>query len=135
MNNPKAIKTFLVLSSIIGIFIGAGLLFSPVQFHAGSQIILGDNVNLFSETRAGGAGILFSALLMLAGIFKESWKFTSLLLSCLLYLSYGLGRLFSVIIDGMPSEILIISLIIELFMGFLALTFLGRMKARKAALT
>ena len=133
MKNSKAVKAFLMLSSIIGLYVGGGLLFFPVSFQAESQIVLGDNISLLSDTRAPGAAIFFSSILILLGVFRERWSYLSLLLSSLIYLSYGFGRMLSLMLDGFPAQGLFMAMLIELLLGLWGLILLGRQKFPMAA--
>ncbi|MDW3648268.1 MAG: DUF4345 domain-containing protein [Bacteroidia bacterium] len=118
MKNSKAVWAFLILSSIIGLYVGVGLLFFPISFQAQSEIILGDNISLLSDTRASGTVIVFASLLILLGIFRIAWTYISLLVSSLIFLSYGIGRILSLLLDGMPSQGLFVAMILELLIGF-----------------
>ena len=128
MKNSKAVKTFLMLSSAIGLYVGVGLLFFPVSFQAQSQIVLGDNISLLSDTRAPGAAIFFSSTLILQGVFRERWSYISLLLSSLIFLSYGIGRMLSLLLDGFPAQGLFVAMIIELLLGVWGLILLRKQK-------
>lgn len=133
MKNSKAVKAFLMLSSIIGLYVGGGLLFFPVSFQAESQIVLGDNISLLSDTRAPGAAIFFSSILILLGVFRERWSYLSLLLSSLIYLSYGIGRMLSLVLDGFPAQGLFIAMFLELLLGLWGLILLSRQKSPMTA--
>lgn len=128
MNNSRATTIFLVLSGIIGLYVGGSLTFFPAELQAQSNIILGENASHFSETRAPGAAILSASLVILIGAFKNTWKFFSLAITALFFLSYGLGRLLSLAIDGMPAEGLFYAMIGELIIGIIALIMLLKTK-------
>ncbi|AUP78573.1 DUF4345 domain-containing protein [Flavivirga eckloniae] len=117
MEKSKLVKALLIASGIIGIFIGGSLLFVPVAFQASAGIDLEGNINLLSEVRAPGGTLLIAGILILSGAFMARLTYGSVLLTCLFYLSYGVSRVFSVIIDGMPSSSLIGATIIELVIG------------------
>ena len=117
---------------MIGIYVGGGLLFFPIQFQAQSHIVIGDNISQLSETRAPGAAVFFTSIVILLGVFWARWMETSLLLSALFFLSYGFGRMLSLLMDGMPDQALFGAMIIELFIGFLALILLMRGKQPQA---
>ena len=128
MKNSKLITGFLVIAGIIGLYVGGGLLFFPVELQAQSNIIIGDNASHLSETRAPGAAILSASIFILIGAFRSSWTHLSLTLTALFFLSYGVGRLLSLLLDGMPAQGLFIAMIGELLMGVLALLALGKWK-------
>ncbi len=121
MEKSKLVKSLLVISGIIGIIIGGSLLFIPVSFQATAGIDLRGNVSLLSEMRASGGAILVVSVLVMLGVFIAKLTFASVVLTCLFYLSYGVSRIFSIIIDGMPSESLIIATIVEMVIGLLSL--------------
>lgn len=131
MNSSKRIIGFLMLASIIGFYVGVNLVFFPAEFQAESNIILGTNASHFSETRAPGVVILSTSLIILIGVLRTKWQYTSLLLSAIFYLSYGVGRLLSLVLDGMPAEILFYAMIGELVIGIIALILLRKMKYEK----
>lgn len=121
MKKVKLVKAFLILAGLIGVVIGAALLFTPIAFEASAGIDLENNTNLLSEIRAPGAALLLGGCFIIAGAFHAQWRFISLVLTCLFYLSYGIGRLYSGLIDGIPGETLIFATIIELGIGCLGL--------------
>lgn len=120
MQNLKIIKTVIFISGLTAAGIGLALLFFPVAFQSTSGIILGDNVNLLSETRAPGGLLFSSGLLILLGTFIPRLTFTAIVLSTLIYLSYGISRIFSMVIDGIPSESLVIATVLEIIIGLAA---------------
>ena len=128
MKNPKAVTLLLVLSGIIGVYVGVGLVFFPVELQAQSNIILGDNASQLSETRAPGTAILSASIIILIGAFRASWRYMALMLAALFFLSYGFGRLLSLVLDGMPAQGLFIAMIIELLLGTLAWIALRKVK-------
>ena len=70
-----------------------------------------------NEIRASGGALLATGILILSGAFVASLTFTSVVLACLLYLSYGLSRMLSFTIDGMPSESLVQAAALEIVIG------------------
>ena len=117
MINSKILKITLFIAGLIAAGIGGSILFLPINFYATYNIDLGQNLNLLNEIRASGGALLTSGLIILAGVFIEKLTFTSSLLAALLYLSYGLARVLSVIVDGLPSEGLQQAAILEIIIG------------------
>jgi hypothetical protein len=78
-------------------------------------------VNLLNETRAPGGALLGSGIVILAGVFVASLTFTSAVVSVLIYLSYGISRIYSMLVDGMPSDILVGVMVLEIVIGFIGL--------------
>ena len=65
--------------------------------------MLSVRVNLLNEVRAAGGMLLFGGLLIGAGAFSKQLAFSSTLLAVVVYLSYGLSRLLSIVLDGVPN--------------------------------
>jgi uncharacterized protein DUF4345 len=119
MKNSIIVKIILVLAGIIGAIVGAGMLFAPVAFHATSGIALDGSVNLMSEMRAAGGALLAAGLLITAGAFVPRLTFSSTLIAAFIYLSYGVSRLFSIAIDGVPEAALLQITAFEIIVGLI----------------
>jgi len=117
MKNSKVLKSILIISGLIASAIGSTILFAPVAFYATYGIELGGNTSLLNEIRAPGGALLISGILIISGAFVNKWTFTSVVVSTLLYLSYGLSRFISIAIDGMPVEGLVQAAILEIVIG------------------
>ena len=120
MSNSKSTTIFLVIAGIIGLYVGIGLTFFPVELQEGNGIML-PSASHFSETRAPGAAILSASMFILISIVKTSLRRNALGLSALFFLSYGFGRLLSVVFDGIPAEGLFYAMFGELILGAIAL--------------
>ncbi len=134
MNNSRLLTTILLVSGIIGACVGAGLLLVPQLFHASSGIDLRGDVSLLSETRAPGGALLAIGVLITAGAFVQTLRFTATVLASAVYLSYGLARVLSMVLDGLPSSILVQAAALELIMGGVCLFALLRYRLPAAAL-
>lgn len=119
MKNSKVLKTILFISGLIMTGIGGTILFMPVAFYAGNGIELGGNISLLSEIRAPGGALLASGILIILGAFVAKLTFTSVVISSLIYFSYGISRILSIAIDGMPAEGLVIATAVEIIIGLL----------------
>lgn len=117
MKNSKVLKIILFISGLIASCIGAAILFMPVTFYAGSGITLGADISLLNDIRAMGAGLLALGSLIIAGAFVAKLTFTSAVISTLVYLSYGLSRIMSIAIDGMPVDALVQAMVLEIIIG------------------
>ena len=117
MKNSKVLKTILIISGMIASGIGAAILFAPVAFYATYGIELDGNFSLLNEIRAPGGALLASGILIVTGAFVDKLAFTAVVLSTLLYLSYGLSRVMSIAIDGMPAEGLVQAAALEIITG------------------
>ncbi len=117
MKYSKILNSFLLITGFIAAAIGAGLLCIPVEFEASADVILSNDVNLLSELRATGGGLLASGILIMLGAFIRRLAFTSVIISTVLYLAYGAGRIVGMIADGIPSEGLIQATALEIGIG------------------
>lgn len=117
MKSSKVLKTILIISGLIASGIGAAILFTPVAFYAAYGIELGGNVSLLNEIRAPGGALLASGLLIMSGAFVDKLAFTAAMVSTLLYLSYGLSRVMSIAIDGVPVEGIVQAATLEIIIG------------------
>ena len=115
----KSRKTtlFLFISGLLLLAIGAGILLAPHAFHSSNGIVFGSDPNTLSEIRAPGGLLAFSAILILIGAVRSRLRSLSLLLVVLVYGSFGLARLLSILLDGMPSEGIVGAMIIELIVA------------------
>ena len=119
MKNSKVLKTYLVLSGLLLSFIGSATLFMPVAIKAGAGIDIAGDINTLNDTRASAALILSIAVLSILGAFIKKITFTSSLMSFLLFLSLGIGRAISIVIDGMPVDGLVKATALEFILGIL----------------
>ncbi|WP_299557157.1 DUF4345 domain-containing protein [Seonamhaeicola sp.] len=127
MNNNKIVTAFLILAGLTGLFVGGGLLFFPAQLQADNGIIL-SCASHFSEARAPGAAILSASVFIFFSVFRTNWRKSAIGLAALFFLSYGTGRLLSLILDGKPADGLFYAMIGELIIGIIALIFLKKVK-------
>ena len=110
-----------------------GLVFFPTELQAQNDIIIGGNSSLLSETRAPGAAILAASFFMLVGAFRARFSRVALIIGTLFFLSYGAGRVLSIVLDGLPADGLFYAMIGELVMGMATLMVLLREKGRSVA--
>jgi hypothetical protein len=120
MKKSKLGKIVLLIAGVIGMGIGGAQLFMPVAFEASAGISLGENISLLSEIRAAGGALLVAGIIMLSGVFNSRLSPISIMLSSLFYLTYGLSRMLSMMMDGIPSESLIIAAITEIVIGLMS---------------
>ncbi|UTW61261.1 DUF4345 domain-containing protein [bacterium SCSIO 12741] len=117
MKNSKILKAYLILSGLLLTFIGGATLFMPVVMKASGGIDIADSVNAINDVRAYSALLLASALLALFGVFNKGLTYTSTLVTVLVFLSLGAGRLLSILQDGMPADGLVKATILEFVLG------------------
>jgi hypothetical protein len=131
MKNSKILKTILIISGLIASGIGAAILFSPVAFYASYGIEPGGNISLLNEIRAPGGALLASGILIMSGAFVDKLAFTAVVISTLLYLSYGLSRVMSIAIDGMPAEGLVQAAVLEIVIGLACIFALVKFRGKQ----
>ncbi|NER15397.1 DUF4345 domain-containing protein [Leptobacterium flavescens] len=117
MRNSKVLKTFLVVSGLLLTFIGSATLFMPVEMKGGSGIDITGNISVINDVRASSALFLAIAVLTILGAFLKKLTYTSSLVSSLLFLSLGVGRLISILVDGMPVDGLVKATGLEFILG------------------
>ena len=117
MKNSKVLKGFLIISGLLLTFIGGATLLMPVAMKTGSGINIAGNISVINDTRASSALLLAAALLIISGAFSRKLVFTSSLISFILFLSIGIGRIISIVTDGMPVDGLVKATGLELVLG------------------
>lgn len=132
MKNSKMLKIILFISGLIAASIGGAVLAVPAAFYASNGIDIGGNVSLLNEIRASGGVLLAAGILILSGAFVASLTFTAVVVASLLYLSYGLSRILSFTIDGMPSEGLVQAAALEIVIGVVCVYVLARYRDKQA---
>jgi len=125
-------RLILLASGLVAISIASAILFAQDDFYSGYGIELGGSVNLANELKAPTGTLLAAGLLMLAGIFRTELACTSLTTATVVYLSYGLSRLSSMSMDGLPHGGLVGAAIFELVMGVVCLLGLLRLRSINA---
>lgn len=120
MKDSKVLKTILFVSGLVATGVGIAILFMPVAFYAGNGIELGGNIGLLNEIRAPGGALLAVGILIISGAFVAKLTFTSVVISMLMYLAYGISRILSMVIDGMPTEGLVNAAVLEIIIGLLS---------------
>ncbi len=106
-------QTTLSIAGLLVVYIGLEILFKPIAFYAANQISLPENVSLLNELRANGSYLVASGAILIAGAFVRAMQFTSLLLGGVLFSSFALTRITSVVFDGIPSVSLMYAMGIE----------------------
>ena len=121
MKSSKILKTILFFSGLLLMGVGTAILLTPVAFSARNGIVLDGNISLLNDIR-GNAGVLLSTgVLILLGAFIHKLSFTSIIVSFVVFLSFGLSRVLSIILDGMPADGLIKATVVEIIFGLVGL--------------
>lgn len=128
--NSRAIAVFgathtarLVLfgSGLIAVTIAVAILFAPAAFYAGYGIEVIGDATLANELKAPAGALLVAGLVMFAGAFRRELAVVSLTTAAVVYLSYGLSRVSSIAIDGVPHSGMVNAAGVELVIGAICL--------------
>lgn len=121
-------RILLSVSGVMLLLVGAATLLLPHAFFASEGIPLGNNPGLLSEIRAPGGLLIGCAIAILLGAFRQTITQTPLLLGAIVYGSFGLSRLLSMVLDGLPSASLMGAMAVELIIGGWCVISLVRLK-------
>lgn len=133
MKNSTVLKSILSISGLAVIGVGGTILLMPVAFYdAANDVDLGGQINLLNEIRAGGGGLLVLGILILSGAFVKKLTFSSIVISIGLYFSYGIARILSMMLDGMPSGGIVVTTVAEILIGLLGVFALVKYREPKA---
>ncbi len=114
-------RTILALAGLIAVAIAATILFAPGAFYAGYGINLSGNPTLANELKAPSGMLLVTGLIMFAGVARREWVVPSLATASVVYLSYGVARVISIALDGVPHSGMVSAAVIELVIGAICL--------------
>lgn len=107
-------RLILAFSGVLLLVIGGALLTAPQQFLATSGVEIAADPSLLSELKAPGALLIIAGLVLLTGSIQVRFANFALTTGVLVFGGYGLARLLSMLVDGLPSHSLIIATAIEL---------------------
>ena len=123
-----ATPALLALSGAGLVAVGGGTLFAPHAFFASNGAVLGTGPSLMSEIRAPGAFLLVSGLVASVAAMRLVIARPVLALVALIYGAFGIGRLVSIVLDGMPSASLVTAAALEVLVAATALALLLRIR-------
>ncbi|PFG63109.1 uncharacterized protein DUF4345 [Thioclava sp. ES.031] len=107
-------KLALAISGVTAISIGALILTTPQSFYASYGIALGPDPSLLSELRAPGAGLAGFGVVMLLGILRPAMSQAAVVAALTVFLAFPVGRILGIVADGMPSNGILVALVLEL---------------------
>ena len=114
-------RLILFLSGLVAVAIALAILFAPGAFYGSYGIDVVGNATLANELKAPAGALLIAGLLMFAGVFRRNLIVVSLATSTAIYLSYGLSRVSSIVLDGMPANGMVSAAGVELLIGAICL--------------
>lgn len=117
MKNVKILKVYLIISGLLLTVIGSLTSFNPVEIKAGEGIEIAGNASALNDVRAFGMLLLATAAWNMIGAFKAQLRKSAIISSFVLFLSLGLGRVLSIVLDGMPSDGMVKATGLEIILG------------------
>ena len=110
----RAVTRLVLIGSggVLGL-IGGALMISPKTFLETSDVFIEHDPGLMSELAAPGGLLIITGALMLVGAVKLRFASLALVVGAVVYGSYGMGRVVSMTLHGLPSQSLISATIIE----------------------
>lgn len=108
-------------SGLVAVAIAVTILFAPAAFYAGYGIDITGDATLANELKAPAGTLLVAGLVMFAGAFRWDFAAVSLTTAAVVYLSYGLARVTSIAIDGLPHSGMVNAAGVELVIGAICL--------------
>ena len=127
-------RLFLLVSGTIATLIGALILLVPHAFFATNHIALGTDPNLMSEIRAPAGVLLASGVILIRSAILAHMIRTALLISAIVFTTYGGSRLVSIAFDGVPATSLMGALVMELLIGIIAAILVARTGVSRSSL-
>lgn len=121
MKNSIGLKIYLIISGLLLTVIGGSTLLMPVKMKATENIDIAGDISALNDVRAFSALLLATALLSLVGAFNKQLKYTSAFIMPLLFIALGVGRLISIVADGIPAEGMVMATVLEFVLGFIGL--------------
>lgn len=125
-------RLFLGSAGVLALGIGAAITIAPNVFYGSYGIELPPGPDLMSELRAPGANLAVLGTLILIGSLRAGWTTFSTLLGALVFLAYATGRAISITLDGMPSEGILLAMVLELIIGGICAAMLFHQKEKAA---
>lgn len=130
MKKSKILTAYLVISGLLLTFIGGAMLLFPVTMKGTAGIDISGSVSVINDVRASAALILSVALLSILGAFRARLTYTSSLIVTTLFISLGIGRVISMVIDGMPVDGLVKAAGLELVLGVLGVILFAKYQSK-----
>ncbi len=117
----NTVRLILALSAIVAVAIAGTIILAPDLFYSGYGIEVGGNATLANELKAPAGALLVAGLFMAVGIFRADLAVVSLATATVVYLSYGVSRVVSIAVDGLPHSGMVSAAGIELVIGVICL--------------
>lgn len=110
----KLISSLLHLNGWVAVLIGCFIMIDPVTMFSSYDLPTDLSAGLMSELRAPGGLLAICGLLIVRNSLAPQLHQQGLQISILVYGSYGIARLISISLDGLPPAEILITMGIEL---------------------
>ena len=120
--NGVVVRMALMGSGVLIGTIGGALMLAPTKFLEMSHVFVNRDPGLMSELTAPTGVLLITSALMILGAANLRFANLALAVGAIVYGSYGIGRLVSMLLHGMPSASLVAAMWIELGIAGLLIT-------------
>lgn len=133
MHKTRLSTGLLAVYVLAGLAVGVGLAFAPGWFQGLSEIEPQTDPSALSEIRGAGGVVLAATAFVIYALVSQRIHFTALAIVVVINLGWGLGRVVSLIADGVPHASLLVVAAFELTLGSLALFAMTRLRESPAA--
>ncbi len=122
------VRGVLGVSGFVAVGIASTILVAPEAFYGSYGIDVAGNATLVNELKAPAGMLLIAGLAMFAGVFRKRFMRVSLITAAAVYLSYGLSRVLSMVLDGMPDSGMVGAAGFEILIGVICLLTLEQVR-------
>lgn len=122
----KLTVSLLHLNGWVAVLIGSFIVMDPISMLSNYGLQSDLSIGLMSELRAPGGLLIASGLLIVRTSLNSKLFDQGLLVSALVYGSYGSVRLLSMLVDGLPPMEILIATTIEIVLFVLSLAAMNR---------
>lgn len=129
----SAPTVYLTVAGLLLLVVGGAILLAPHAFYGSNGIVLGNNPDLLSEIRAPGGLLASSGVFALVSVFRRHLRLIAVQLTVLVYGSFGLARLVSMVQDGTPSTSIVGAAVLELLIALIGIAMLLRYRPAPAS--
>ncbi len=125
-------QLILFVSGFVAVAIALAILFAPEAFYGSYGIDIAGNATLVNELKAPAGALFLAGILMFAGVVRRDLTVVSLTTAAVVYLSYGLSRVMSIALDGLPDSGMVGAAGFELLVGAVCLATLVQVRRSPA---
>lgn len=108
----------LLVSGLMLLFVGLMRLTNPRKTYLKSSgIKLNNDVDLINEVRGVSAVMVCAGIVILLGIIVSELRYTSFMVSTLIFIGFAIGRIVSLLSDGKPNKQIFQGIVFEIILG------------------